>query len=282
MAKTLALIDACFDILVNIHPATVRAVCYQLFIRKLLDSMAKKHTDRVSTQLVYARRNNIVPWEWIVDETRGVERPGTWENPEALLAQVIRQYRKDRWGLQSRWVEVWSEKGTVRGTLGPLLEAMGVNFRVMHGNTSWTEIHAIKQECLADPRPVTAFYVGDFDPSGMFMSVIDLPHRLADHGINVTVERLAVHGDQARARGLPSFPASDKKKDPHYPWFVREYGEFCWELDAMSPVDLRAIVEDAIWAHIDAAAWQQSASTEAAEHRSMRDLLTLWRAVKTG
>src|SRR4029453_5710303 len=139
-----------------------------------------------------------------------------------------------------------------------------------------------KLECLADPRPVTAFYVGDYDPSGMYMSEIDLPRRLADHGINVTIERLALHGDQARARGLPSFPASDKKKDPHYPWFVREYGETCWELDALSPVDLRAIVEDAIWTHIDYAGGQQSGPPEGAEHRSMRALLTTWRAVKTG
>ena len=46
-------------------------------------------------------------------------------------------------------------------------------------------------------------------------------------------------------RGLPSFPASDKKKDPRYKWFVRNYGNRCWELDAMDPNDLRACVEQA-------------------------------------
>jgi len=34
-AKSLALIDACYEILQEIQPATVRAVCYQLFIRTL-------------------------------------------------------------------------------------------------------------------------------------------------------------------------------------------------------------------------------------------------------
>ena len=59
-AKSLALIDACADILQEMQPATVRAVCYQLFIRHLLPSMAKTYTNRVSTQLVYAREQEII------------------------------------------------------------------------------------------------------------------------------------------------------------------------------------------------------------------------------
>ena len=43
--RSLDLIDACYAILQEIHPATVRAVCYQLFIRRLLPSMAKTCTE---------------------------------------------------------------------------------------------------------------------------------------------------------------------------------------------------------------------------------------------
>jgi len=49
--RSLTLIDACRAILQEMQPATVRAVCYQLFIRKLIPSMAKTCTNRVSTQL---------------------------------------------------------------------------------------------------------------------------------------------------------------------------------------------------------------------------------------
>ena len=35
--------------------------------------------------------------------------------------------------------------------------------------------------------------------------------------------------------GLPSFSASDKKKDPRYKWFVQNFGNRCWELDALDP-----------------------------------------------
>lgn len=48
-----------------------------------------------------------------------------------------------------------------------------------------------------------ALYVGDFDPSGMFMSEEDLPKHLAEYGgSHITVQRIALLRPQLR--GLPS------------------------------------------------------------------------------
>ena len=58
-------------------------------------------------------------------------------------------------------------------------------------------------------------------------------------------------------RGLPSFPATDKRKDPRYKWFRSNYGDRCWELDAMDPNDLRDCVEKAIVELIEPVAWQR-------------------------
>src|ERR1043166_3044043 len=76
--KTRTLIDAAAEILREIQPATVRAVCYRLFPLGLIDSMAKTNTNKVSNALVYAREEGFVPWEWIVDETREPERVSAW------------------------------------------------------------------------------------------------------------------------------------------------------------------------------------------------------------
>ena len=106
--RNLDLIDTCYSILEAIHPASVRAVCYQLFMRGLLESMAKRHTDRVSKQLVYAREEGLLPWEWIVDETRAVERVPTWQVPQALFHDTaLYTYRKDWWAAQPGRVEIW-------------------------------------------------------------------------------------------------------------------------------------------------------------------------------
>ena len=45
--KTMALIDASFGILAEIQPATIRAVCYRLFIAGAITSMVKAETNRV-------------------------------------------------------------------------------------------------------------------------------------------------------------------------------------------------------------------------------------------
>ncbi|MDH3460456.1 MAG: hypothetical protein OEM00_05660, partial [Burkholderiaceae bacterium] len=144
--KTLELIDASLRILREIQPATVRAVCYRLFCLKLITNMSKGSTDKVSKQLVWAREDGRLPWHWIVDETREAERISSWRNPSDFIESAVRQYRKDYWELQPGWVEVWSEKGTVRGTLAPILKKYGIAFRVMHGYGSATAIKDIAVE----------------------------------------------------------------------------------------------------------------------------------------
>src|SRR2546423_15554010 len=48
--KSLDLIEAAYEILEEIQPATVRAVCYRLFIAGLIQHMGKNETNKVSTQ----------------------------------------------------------------------------------------------------------------------------------------------------------------------------------------------------------------------------------------
>jgi hypothetical protein len=60
-----------------------------------------------------------VPWEWIVDEAREEERVLVWDNMEKCVYYTQHSYRRDYWPNQPIRVGVWSEKGTVRGTLAP-------------------------------------------------------------------------------------------------------------------------------------------------------------------
>ena len=60
-----------------------------------------------------------------------------------------------------------------------------------------------------------ALYVGDFDPSGLYMSEEDLPTRLSEYdGDHINPTRIAL--TREHVNGLPSFPATDKRKDPRY------------------------------------------------------------------
>ena len=77
-------------------------------------------------------------------------------------------------------------------------------------------------------------------------------------------------------RGLPSFPASDKRKDPRYKWFVANHGHRCWELDAMDPNDLRDCVEREIKKLIEPVAWQRCEVVNKAEQESLKTVLEQW------
>lgn len=277
---SIALIVAAITILEEIQPATVRAVCYRLFIQKLIASMAKANTDKVSKQLVYAREIGALRWGWIVDETREAERISSWDSPEAIISTAVDQYRKDYWTMQPERVEVWSEKGTIRGTLAPVLKKYGVTFRVMHGYGSATAIHGIATETADNDKPLTVLYVGDWDPSGMQMSEVDLPDRLQRYGGAATIKRVALaECDVQDDTELPHFEATSKGKDPRYKWFTEHYGHRCWEVDALSPVILRDRVESEILALLDVDKWNHAVGVEAAEIESMKGVLETWKSI---
>lgn len=272
---SLQLIEACQEILNEIQPASVRAVCYRLFTMGLIPNMSKNSTNKVSTQLVWARENGLVPWEWIVDETRDAERINTWSNPDQIIDATVRQYRRDYWQDQAYRVEAWSEKGTVRGTLAPVLNELGVTFRVMHGFASATALNTISDESNESEKPLIALYVGDFDPSGMFMSEVDLPKRIERYGGNVHLRRVALI--EHDLHGLPHFEVETKSGDARYAWFVERYGYRCWELDAMSPVLLRERVRQSIESYIDDELWRHAVSIESTEIESMRVFHAAWK-----
>jgi hypothetical protein len=267
------LIAASYEILRTINPATVRAVCYKLFVHRLIDSMAKSETNKISRLLTLARENGEIPWEWIVDETRKAERVSAWDNPRDYAKTVAKSYRRDYWSQQSTLVEVWSEKGTVRGTLAPVLDKYGVTFRVMHGYGSATAIRQIADE-TAD-ESLVALYIGDWDPSGLHMSAVDLPRRLGEYGGGGVMFRVAINKDDTNS-GLPEFAAETKRSDPRHRWFVRRYGQRCFELDALDPNELRNRVEDIIRSQIDFEAWDRCKTVEQAELQSLVEVMESW------
>jgi hypothetical protein len=257
------------------QPITGRGIGYKLFTAGLIPSMANLEMQRVYRLLREAREEGTIPWEWIVDETRSLERTPTWDNPEQFARCVVRSYRLDNWNQQPVRCEVWSEKGTIRGVLQPILDKYAVGFRVMHGFGSATTVYDIAQ--ADDGRDLIALYIGDYDPSGLFMSEVDLPRRLAEYGgDHVTVRRIALTREQAG--GLPSFPANDKKKDKRHSWFTSNYGSRCWELDAMDPNDLRDCVEQAIVELIEPVAWKRSEIVNGAQRESIKTIIAKWGA----
>ena len=273
--RSLDLIDAMYAVAEAAQPITGRGVGYKLFTAGLILSMSTNEMQRVYRLLKQAREQGIIPWEWIVDETRSLERTATWDDPADYARCVAQSYRRDFWNQQPHRIQVWSEKGTVRGVLAPVLDHYAVGFLPVHGFSSATAAHDIAED--DDGRDVIVLYVGDYDPSGMFMSEDDLPARFTKYdGDHVKLRRVALTVKQLR--GLPSFPAADKEKDPRYKWFVSNYGDRCWELDAMDPNNLRNCVEKAIKALIEPVAWSRCEVINRVEQELLKAIIARWGA----
>jgi hypothetical protein len=275
-----------------------------MFNRKLIGSMGENNVDNVGEWCKKAREHGLLPWGWIVDETRAPEQVATWSNPEAYVETVQESYRLNKWQGQPTHVMLWCEKGTVAGTLRPVLRKYEVPFQLTHGYSGATPVYDAAQANLRRKQKTLILYVGDYDPSGMGMSEWDLPCRLyrystdnpADNQdidpevarigleeLGLEIRRIALTKEDTIALGRgPAFPASDKgpkpgkKGDSRYPWFVRNYGLWCWELDALDPNILRDRVEEAILDELDVEAWNRYVDVEEVEKNSIMGLCQSW------
>lgn len=305
--KSIELVDTAHEILAEIQPASVRAVCYQLFIRGLIADMSKASTNRVSSLLTSAREEGEIPWQWILQEGRAIESVSTWDNPAAYARAVQASYRLNKWAGQPKRVFVVSEKGTVRGTLGPVLDEFEVDFLAVGGYAGASRVREVAQQATKE-RPLLLLYLGDHDPSGRGMSDDDLPRRLlryardsradkewkrelkkhstdvitaysAEHfGIELHRIALTIEDTEALGRDL-AFPTSDKTGDSRYASFAEEYGAWCWELDALNPNVLRERVRDAIRAELDFVQWERYMAAEEAERASITAALESWNSI---
>jgi hypothetical protein len=271
--RSIELVEAMTRIAHDCGPITGRGVGYKLFVAGLIPSMSRKDMARVYRLLKEEREYGTIPWELIVDETRGIEIAATWSDPADFAKEMTAAYHRDFWNQQPVRCQVWSEKGTARGVLKPVLDEYGVGFNPVHGFNSATNTYSTAQD--NDGRELVLFYVGDYDPSGLYMSEADLPKRLAEYGgDHVDLRRIALSGEQCI--DLPSFPVTDKRKDPRFKWFTARHGDRCWELDAMDPRDLRDCVEAAIKQLIEPIAWQRCESVNKAERESLQAVLGNW------
>src|SRR5207244_1995436 len=131
--ESLALVQMAHDLLEEIQPCSVRAVCYQLFVRGVITGMDKATTNRTGALLTRACEEGEIPWEWIVQEGRAIERVPSWRNPAEYARAIQASYRLNKWQGQPKRIIVVSEKGTVRGTLAPVLKELEVDFLPVGG-----------------------------------------------------------------------------------------------------------------------------------------------------
>jgi hypothetical protein len=297
-SKNLGLSQRAVEILKTERPMTLRQLYYRLISAGVLrnDQKEYKRLGQVMTRL---REDRQIPRTWIVDHVRTTLKPSSWTGLADFGESVPDCYRKDFWASLDHHVEVFVEKDAIAGTLQPVTHEYDVALRVCRGYSSVSFAGEIADEWCEIDKPIFAYYVGDFDPSGFDLER-DLREKLErysgkahlsrayfggwDEDLIAFLERqrwaesgavawvrLAVHRTDFEEHDLIALPV--KTDDKRAKGFLAEHGNRCAEVDALPPTELRDRVRRAIESHVDTKRWNRLRQVEAKEQESINRIV---------
>lgn len=266
--KTTAIIEKAHEILAEHNPMTLRQVYYQLVARQIVEN-SKGSYDSVGRMLVMARKDKIIPWDWIEDRLRIPRKVNMWDDLPAFAETAINAYRRNVWANQDNLVEVWLEKDALSGIFEDTLESYGVTLNVGRGYDGWTSLYKAAKR-YGDGDSVVILYFGDFDPSGEDM-VRSLKERLSFFQASPEIIKLALTLDDISRYNLP--PDFAKKTDSRAKSFIAKHGDVSVELDAL-PIDiLEQRIIEGVEAYMDIEALEQTGKIEQAEKKQIAKAL---------
>lgn len=88
--------SALLGIVERMHPMTVRQVFYQATVLGIVDKSEAGY-GKVQTDLVLLRREGLLPYRWLADNTRWQRKPITFGSVREALEDTARLYRKSLW-----------------------------------------------------------------------------------------------------------------------------------------------------------------------------------------
>jgi hypothetical protein len=232
--------------------------------------------DRVQRLLVDLRRDGTIPYERVVDRTRGKHQRAGWDGVEDLMNDAAAQFRRNFWKDQSTVTMVACEKQALEGIFSEVVDSFGASLWTLRGYVSegfayeWaTDI----QNLTAKGHDVAIAYFGDYDPSGLGIER-DCQAKLERLGAEFTWSRCGLLSEDFECFNLVNVPV--KRTDTRARAYLREHGNQAAELDALRPDELRQRIEDAIRRSIEPDAWERIERVERAERESLELVSQNW------
>jgi hypothetical protein len=243
-------------------PLALRQIFYRMVARFDYEKTELAYK-RLGELVANARRGKVIAMDAIRDDGF-VERAPVCFADEADFLQAVgdwaRNFRLDRQMGQPRRLVVWCEASGMVPQLERVADPYGIAVLSSGGFDSLTDKHRLARQWAAAAAPVSVLHFGDHDPSGVACYVAmaeDIEAFAAAYGGNVVFTRIAVTAEQARALGLASAPP--KPTDKRAVFTDSE----TWQLEALDPADLAAILRHTIEARLDRAVYDQVLRDEA-------------------
>lgn len=260
------------------YDLTLRQVYYQFVARGHIANSDRSYK-RLGSIVNDARMAGLIDWNYITDRTRYLRSTDGWDSPSQLIEAAASQFQRDLWTVtgQEMRPEVWVEKDALVGIVGRVCDELRVPYLSCRGYVSqsemWSAGRRMGNHIAAGLKPVV-IHLGDHDPSGLDMTR-DIEARLALFAEDeIDVRRIALNMDQVDQYNPPPNPA--KLTDSRGAGYIQQYGDSSWELDALEPTVLSALIRDAVEPLIDRAAWDLGAAEDEAQSERMQVVADRW------
>jgi hypothetical protein len=242
---------------------TLRQLYYQFVARDLVPNTLQSYK-RIGGICNEARLGGLIDWEVLEDRTRGLEKLAAWDSPADIIDACAQQYRRALWNDQPYYVEVWVEKEALADVVEKACNAYRVPHLSCRGYVSQSEMWRASQRLIDEGGAhdnLLILHLGDHDPSGIDMSR-DIQDRLEMfmQGTSLEFKRIALNMDQVRKYKPP--PNFAKTTDARFADYQEKFGTDSWELDALEPKVITALIQDHISDVIDEDAWRESKDRE--------------------
>jgi len=216
---------------------TLRQVFYRLVSEQLIPNTESKY-HYLSSETAKLRRSGEFPR--LVDMSREIYRPSSFDSVSDGLQALFKQYRRNRLATQKYNVYLGIEKYALLNLLREWFDYESLTIIPTKGYTSESLERDIIEDIEKDGRPSVLLYAGDYDPTGK-----DIYRNFIEKvSFDVTIN-IALSKEQVIRYNLPLQMA--KSGDPR----ANNYDNEQVELDALPPIVLRELYTDAISTYID-------------------------------
>jgi len=259
-------------------PLSVRQVHYRLLgpdapLIHASKSNSKYRNDKTSYRatidvLARGRVEGRIPWEAIADDTRPVTLNDAYRNAADFFKTefrgFLRGYGRNRLQSQSDHIEILAEKLTVQTILQDVARKHTVPLTISRGMSALVVKANLYNRYMASGKQrLRLLVVTDLDPAGETIANDFVKSFRRDFGVeNIIASKVALTMEQVGMLGLePSMDA--KEKSPGYAAYVEKMGTTnAYELEALEPSQLAAILEEAIEQVLDLDAYNQELAAE--------------------
>jgi hypothetical protein len=269
------------EYLVQGFALTLRQLFYQTVARALLENSFQQYK-RLGTIVRNARDAGLIDWDAIEDRTREVNTHPFWDNPAGIISDAATSYRENLWRGQRYRPEVWIEKEALLGVIEAVCTELRVPYFAHRGNNSQTlQYQAGKRfaDFLDQGLIPLVLHLADHDPNGIDMTRDNVERLKLYTRADIEVRRIALNMEQVRHYAPP--PNFVKETDTRTTGYRERFGtDECWELDALSPTVIAALIHNEVEGLINQKAWKAALASENRGRRLLAGAAANWTKVE--